>query len=436
MILKPQIMKKAIYLLVLLISCPVISQTMFKIQEDMQWTRSWTNFDPNAEPYSEPNAIISNIIDTDLTLDGNSTYLMAGNVYVTNNAVLTIEPGTVIRCESKSTSTLIVTKGAKLVAEGTMRLPIVFTSDKPSKARRPGNWGGIVIIGSGKTNAPSGVGFIDGNHNKNYSMYGSNEENNDEETTRMSYVRIEYAGKKINSSESSNGLSLYTLGSKSVINNVMVSYSGNDSFQFFGGACQLNNLISYKSKDDDYDFTQGFKGTLKDIMAIRHPFISDLSGSYAIEIDGFDTDKGVLSEEDFSDVEIINASLINLSDASNYQHTTAAISSNNLAKLKFGESRISGFANVVRFDKSYKTFSTIEKSFIITNSLCNVHDKNVISNHEGLTSQMANSVLKYNMFTTKFASVKDLFKNPLDNKHPDFILKSDKSSYALLEQIN
>lgn len=430
-------MKKAIYLLTLLLSSYMFSQSTFEIQEDMKWTRSWTSFDPNNESYNEADEIISNIIDTDLTLEGSKTYLMTGHVYVTNNATLTIEPGTVIRCESRPSSSLIVTQGAKLIAEGTIRLPIIFTSNKPLKARRAGDWGGITIIGSGKINSPSQVGFLESNNNKMYGRYGSNDEaNKDEETARISYVRIEYAGQKINASKAFNSLSLYSLGSKSIINNVMVSYSGDDSFEFYGGACNLNNLISYKAKDDDFDFTLGFKGTLKDIMAIRHPFISDLSGSYAIEIDGFDKNKGVISQEDFSDVQIVNALLINLSDKSNYQHTTAAISSNNLAKLKFSESRISGFSNVVKFDESYKSFSTIEKSFNITNSLCNVYDKNVISNYQGITTQVASGVLKYNMFTKKFTSVKDLFENPLDNKNPEFVLKSKNDNYAILQQIN
>lgn len=430
-------MKKAIYLLTLLLSSYMFSQSTFEIQEDMKWTRSWTSFDPNNESYNEADEIISNIIDTDLTLEGSKTYLMTGHVYVTNNATLTIEPGTVIRCESRPSSSLIVTQGAKLIAEGTIRLPIIFTSNKPLKARRAGDWGGITIIGSGKMNSPSQVGFLESNNNKMYGRYGSNDEaNKDEETARISYMRIEYAGQKINASKAFNSLSLYSLGSKSIINNVMVSYSGDDSFEFYGGACNLNNLISYKARDDDFDFTLGFKGTLKDIMAIRHPFISDLSGSYAIEIDGFDKNKGVISQEDFSDVQIVNALLINLSDKSNYQHTTSAISSNNLAKLKFSESRISGFSNVVKFDESFKSFSTIEKSFNITNSLCNVYDKNVISNYQGITTQVASGVLKYNMFTKKFTSVKDLFENPLDNKNPEFVLKSKNDNYAILQQID
>lgn len=426
-------MKNILLLFVLIVTCNVQAQEKFETPNGIKWTRNWTSFDPNNEPYSESEEILSGVIDTDITLDGNTTYLMSGNVYVTNNATLTIEPGAVIRCETTSITNLIVTKGAKLIAEGNMGRPIVFTSNKPVKARRAGDWGGITIIGAGKINTPSKIGFIDGEHSRNYGVYGGAEAV-EEETTRLSYVRIEYAGQNISGSKSSNGLSLYALGNKSVINNVMISYSADDSFEFFGGSCNLQNLISFKAKDDDFDFILGFKGTLKDIMALRHPFISDLSGSYAIEIDGFNKDKGMLSKDDITDVEIINASLINLSDKSNYQHTTAAISANNMGKIKFSESRISGFSNVVKFDKTYKSYEDVEKSFTITNSLCNVYDKNVISNHKDLTTQVASRVLHYNMFTKKFTSVKDLFVNPLDSKHPKFGLKGNQdSSYALMQ---
>jgi len=56
-------------------------------------------------------------------------------------------------------------------------------------------------------------------------------------------------------------------------------------------------------------------------------------------------------EQGLSKVSIKYATLINLSDDSNYQHTTAAISSKNLAHLDFSDSKISGFANVVKFEK-------------------------------------------------------------------------------------
>jgi hypothetical protein len=52
-----------------------------------------------------------------------------GNVYVTNNAVLTIEPGTVIIGDFESKGTLIFTKGSQIMADGLETDPIVFSSE-------------------------------------------------------------------------------------------------------------------------------------------------------------------------------------------------------------------------------------------------------------------------------------------------------------------
>ena len=84
--------------------------------------------------------------NTKVTLIKNSQRWTADNVYILSNltfveapAVLTIEPGTIIRMEEKLSGgtsitdpadpgTLIICRGAKIVANGTCESPIVFTS--------------------------------------------------------------------------------------------------------------------------------------------------------------------------------------------------------------------------------------------------------------------------------------------------------------------
>ncbi|NCT10202.1 MAG: hypothetical protein GW772_09015, partial [Flavobacteriia bacterium] len=55
-----------------------------------------------------------------------------GKVVVDNNATLTIQPGTVIKAAFKAdpvdASALIIAKGAKITANGTATLPIIFTA--------------------------------------------------------------------------------------------------------------------------------------------------------------------------------------------------------------------------------------------------------------------------------------------------------------------
>ncbi len=394
----------------------------------IKWTKGWTNFDPNHKEYPKPEERLPNIINSDTYLSNEVAYLMSGNVYVTNNALLTIQEGTIIRCDTEDATSLVVTKGSQLIAKGTKTFPIVFTSNQPKKSRKAGDWGGIIIIGSGKINSPAVSKAIEGNFLPQYALYGGL--NDDEKTTEMSYVRIEYAGKKINQSKELNGLSLYALGRNSIINNIMVSYSADDSFECFGGSVNMENLISYKAKDDDYDFTLGYQGKLNTILAIRHPYISDVSGSYAIEADGYDKKEGLISSESLSRITIQNASLINLSDERNYQHTIAAISSKNLANLNITESRISGFANVVSFDSSYKSYDDLENHFVLENSVFNVHSTTILKQYN--SAQNPDKLLKYNMYTNTFQNAKSLFTDPFNKKNPKFTIK-DPDIYTVMQ---
>ncbi len=394
----------------------------------MKWIKGWTNFTPNHKDYPEPEERLPNIINTNSYLSNKVTYLMSGNVYVTNNATLTIQEGTIIRCDTEDATSLVITKGAKLMAKGLKTHPIVFTSNKAMRSRKSGDWGGIVIAGSGKINSPAVSKVIEGNFLPQYSLYGGLDE--DETTTEMSYVRIEYAGKKINESKELNGLSLYALGKNSIINNIMISYSGDDSFECFGGSTNMKNLISFKAKDDDFDFTLGYQGELNNILAIRHPYISDVSGSFAIEIDGYDKKEGFVSSESLSNVNIKNSSFINLSDEHNYQHTTAAISAKNTAKLNITESRISGFANVVSFDNSYQSYKDLETHFLLENSIFNVHSTTVLKQYNSAIN--AEKLLRYNMYTNTFQNAKDLFTDPFDEKNPKFTLK-DSGTYTVMQ---
>lgn len=422
-------MKLTFIPLALIFPLIVWSQNDLSQHNQLNWLKPWANFDPNHQNYPEPDETLPNIINDDFYLRNDVVYKMTGNVYVSDNATLTIQEGTIIRCDSKNPASLVITKGSKLIAKGTKIRPIVFTSDKPERSRKAGDWGGIIIAGSGTVNSPSGTGIIEGNYLPQYSAYGGTD--HDEITTVFSYVRIEYAGRKINQSKELNGLSLYGLGKNSIINNVMVSYSADDSFECFGGNFKMNKLISYKAKDDDYDFTLGYQGELHTILAVRHPYISDISGSYSIEIDGYDKKTGLVKTEALSNVWIKNATIINLSDRTNFQHTSAAISSKHLARLTIKDSRISGFANVVKFDKSFTSYAALRKHFSLENSVFNVHDKEVLVKYE--PNNGAKEILKYNMFTKQFKSVTDLFIDPLDDKNPKFTIKESLDNYTLMQ---
>ncbi len=77
-------------------------------------------------------------------------------------ATLTIRPGVQVR--AFDTGSLIVTRGSKLMAEGTAAQPITFSSLADDNLNGLGEWGGVVIqgfapqYGSGGTGACFGAG--------------------------------------------------------------------------------------------------------------------------------------------------------------------------------------------------------------------------------------------------------------------------------------
>lgn len=84
------------------------------------------------------------IIDQDITADAtwsaNHTYIIQGNIYV-DNAILTIEPGTVIKFESGASLNIGYSSNATLIATGTSVNPITLTST--SSTPSAGAWQGL-----------------------------------------------------------------------------------------------------------------------------------------------------------------------------------------------------------------------------------------------------------------------------------------------------
>ncbi|MFN5877327.1 MAG: hypothetical protein ACK44B_00575 [Flavobacteriales bacterium] len=108
------------------------------------WTSGWSNFNPENENYGTPTTTVSADITTNTTWSG--IVLLQNKVYVKNNATLTIQPGTIIRGDKLTQGTLIITRGARINANGTATQPIVFTSNESLGNRSEGDWGGLVIL--------------------------------------------------------------------------------------------------------------------------------------------------------------------------------------------------------------------------------------------------------------------------------------------------
>ena len=228
--------------------------------------------------------VLSGDITNNTTLLAVNRYLLDGTVFVKNNVTLTIEPGTVILGKKSSTRpALVITRGAKIVANGTFTKPIVFTSDQAAGQRNPGDWGGIIILGKAVVNTPTGEFAIEGLPSSTDATCGGNDDADNSGVLR--YVRIEFPGIAFAPNIEINGLTMGAVGSGTIIDNVQVSYSGDDSFEWFGGTVNCKHLVAYKGLDDDFDTDYGYRGKIQYAVALRDPALADVSGSNGFESD-------------------------------------------------------------------------------------------------------------------------------------------------------
>lgn len=275
-----------------------------------RWDLPWANYNSQTTNYGAIQ-VIQGDITSDLTLSADKTYLLRGFVVVKSPAAIFIPAGTVILGEKSTKGTLIIDRGAKIMAAGTASKPIVFTSAQPSGTRAPGDWGGIIVVGRAGINLPGGEGTIEGGVTDaagNPIRYGGGTTPNDDDSSGvLRYVRLEYPGIAFQPNNEINGLTMGGVGRKTVLEYVQVSYCGDDSFEWFGGTVNGKYLISLGAIDDDFDTDNGYRGQLQFLIALRDPQYADISGSHAMEADN---DAGGTFNTPRSNVTISNATFV------------------------------------------------------------------------------------------------------------------------------
>ncbi|MBI3511050.1 MAG: T9SS type A sorting domain-containing protein [Bacteroidetes bacterium] len=212
-------------------------------------------------------------------------YLLMGYVYVCQNAILTIDAGVIIKGDKNTKGSLIVERGSKLYANGTAAEPIVFTSNQAPGSRTYGDWGGVILCGRAFVNWNGDQSQVEGGPRSLYGGAGNDMPHDN--SGSMSYVRIEFAGVAFSPNNEINGLTLCGVGDGTNIDHIQVSYSGDDSFEWFGGNVNCKYLVAYRGWDDDFDTDNGYRGKVQFGCGIRDPFAADQSGSKAFESDSY-----------------------------------------------------------------------------------------------------------------------------------------------------
>ncbi len=237
-------------------------------------------------------ATITGDITASRTLFADTVYTISGFVHVANGATLTIQPGTrIVGNYNVLGSSLFILRGARIMAVGTANAPIVFTSQQPVGSRKPGDWGGLIIVG----NAPisrsgnvtvEGTGTVTGTTGgTNYSVTYSGGNNLADNSGQLSYVRVEFAGFAPSDGNELNAFTFAAVGTGTKVDHLEALSGLDDSYEFFGGGLDGKYLVSYESGDDHFDMSEGFSGRLQFLIALQTKVLTPRSGAGTISSD-------------------------------------------------------------------------------------------------------------------------------------------------------
>lgn len=225
-------------------------------------------------------------------------YVLEGFVFVNEGQTLTIEAGTIIKGKSgqgSSSAALVVSRGAKIMADGTASDPIIFTTESDDIARdntgaltceggnlpatARGLWGGVVILGAASLNSSPGVTAIEGiPTTEGRGEYGGTNDEDDSGTFR--YVSIRHGGTDISANNEINGLTLGGVGNGTTIEYVEVIANKDDGFEWFGGTVNTKYLVSAYCGDDALDYDEGWRGYNQYWLVVQSDDAADNGGEH------------------------------------------------------------------------------------------------------------------------------------------------------------
>jgi hypothetical protein len=248
---------------------------------------------------------LNGLIDEDFTLSADKEWILsglvqvgAGNVEVTSAAEvqalkdsgvdLTIEEG--VHVKALNDGVLLVTRGSRLIADGSETQPIVMSSYQDTDFDGEGEWGGVIVQGFAPQYGAGNTGpcFGEGNDAVEYcnvqgeggdfvGVYGGVDA--DDDSGIFNYFVIAEAGKVAGPNNEVNGLTLQGVGHSTVVEYVQVHGNLDDGIEWFGGTVNARYLVLTGNDDDDIDFDTGYKGNIQFAIIRKNPTKTGPSGS-------------------------------------------------------------------------------------------------------------------------------------------------------------
>jgi len=215
---------------------------------------------------------ITGTITENLTLTAENAYALDGPVFVGEDGgtsvALTIPAGVQVFGRGGE-DYLVISRGSRLNALGTVTEPIIMTSIEdiqgtvnPETDR--GLWGGLVINGFAPINdcidatAAGGTAACEKSGEGSSGLFGG--DNPTDNSGTLQFMQVRFAGNLINDEDELNGIAFQGVGSGTTCDHIQVHNNADDGVEFFGGTVQCNYLVLTGIGDDSLDWTDGWQG--------------------------------------------------------------------------------------------------------------------------------------------------------------------------------
>ena len=214
--------------------------------------------------------VLNGNLTSNKTLTADTNYSLTGSYIIQDGVTLTIEAGTKITADKGGVDVYIaVLKGGKIDIQGTATNPVVMSSVNAS----PADWGGLTICGKATTTAG-----VDAEAEVGGFIYGGSDDADN--SGSIKYLIIKGTGAQINLDSQYNGVSLYAVGSETILENIAVIDGADDGIEFFGGSVSVTNIYLENNEDDAIDWTEGWNGT------VTNTYISHTVAGFSTAFEG------------------------------------------------------------------------------------------------------------------------------------------------------
>jgi len=287
----------------------------------------------------------------------------------------------------------------------------------------------LLVLGDAPINKFGGSSAVNHDLDPSQTIYGG--ANPMANSGVMRFLRIEFAGKKIKGFKDYNALTLAGVGNKTVIENIMTSFTEGIGVEVLGGDIAMKNMVTLRASGDDFRFTQGAQVKLDNSLAVRHSLYSGSSRARCLNVNSYDKKEEADFSKPLTNVVATNCTLVNNTESFDQDLASGLVKEGVFvganAGLSLKRSVISGFAPAVILDSEIKPEAGGLKKIVFSEVFFNNCKGNIFlansTNNDDLEDYYGNPSF-FNLYEKTPNT--ELFISSNETKTPDFRVKVGK----------